>query len=324
MAKDNQNIIKLAKEVIQTELNAIANLPKHLNDNFVLAVKAILTCKSRVVVTGIGKSAIIGQKITATFNSTGTPSLFMHAADAIHGDLGMIQSGDVILALSKSGNTPEIKELAPLLKRNDNILIVITAQEQSSLAQFADFVLLSPIEQEADPNKLAPTASTTCQLVLGDALAMCVQSLRGFTANDFALLHPGGSLGKQLYLKVTDLLKQHTGMPQVLPSASLSELIVEISSKRLGATAVVDAQMRVCGIITDGDLRRMLQKNDLAQPKTAAEIMSHSPKYISSDALAVDALQLLKKYNINQLLVADEGIYKGMLHLHDLLREGLL
>jgi arabinose-5-phosphate isomerase len=285
-------------------------------------VELIYASKGRLVVTGIGKSAIIAQKIVATMNSTGTPSIFMHAADAIHGDLGTIQQEDVVICISKSGNTPEIKVLVPLLKQGGNKLIALVGNKESYLAVQADHILDSTVEKEACPNNLAPTSSTTAQLAMGDALAVCLLEKRGFSSNDFAKYHPGGALGKKLYLKVSDLSVQNQ-KPQVKPTDSLKSVILEISSKRLGATAVVD-NGELAGVITDGDLRRMLERGDSIEKLTAADIMNKTPKKIEAEELAVNAMSLLEKHNITQLIVTEKGKYFGFVHLHDLLKEGII
>ena len=319
--KTEKEILDIAKKALKIESEAILQLQNQLNSDFYYSVKKIFESKGRVVVTGIGKSAIIANKIVATFNSTGTPSLFMHAADAIHGDLGMIQQEDVIICISKSGNTPEIKVLAPLLKQSGNVLIAMVGNIDSYLAKQADFVLDTTVEIEACPNNLAPTTSTTAQLAMGDALAVCLLETREFGASDFAKYHPGGALGKKLYLKVGDLSMQNE-KPLVQVAEKLPKIILEISSKRLGMTAVIDNGTLV-GVITDGDLRRLMEKgfhNDL----TAAEIMSKNPKFIQKDELAVVALELMKKNNITQLIVMDANSYEGVIHLHDLIREGIL
>ena len=286
-------------------------------------MREIHVCRGRVVITGIGKSAIIANKIVATMNSTGTPALFMHAADAIHGDLGMIQPEDVVICLSKSGNTPEIKVLVPLLKRRGSKLVALVSNTKSYLAEQADFVLNATVAEEACPNNLAPTTSTTAHLALGDALAVCLLELKNFTSEDFARYHPGGALGKQLYLKVSDILGKNE-LPVVAPEAPLRDVIIEISSKRLGATAVTTPDKKLAGIITDGDLRRMLQtQNDISQIK-AADIMTRTPKSIAREAFAVEALQLMQANNISQLVVTDGDEVAGFIHLHDLLKEGIV
>ncbi|GIV36620.1 MAG: D-arabinose 5-phosphate isomerase [Cyclobacteriaceae bacterium] len=317
-----KNIKNIAREVLINESKAIERLTDYINDEFEACVQAIYSAKGRVVVTGVGKSAIIANKIVATLNSTGTPALFMHAADAIHGDLGMVQPEDIVICISKSGNTPEIKVLVPLLKRRGSLLVALVSNTDSYLARQADFVLNATIEKEACPNNLAPTTSTTAHLALGDALAVCLVHLRNFTQSDFALFHPGGSLGKQLYLKVSDIAV-HNALPMVSPDAPLREVILEISSKRLGCTAVAADDNKLLGIITDGDLRRMLEKNpDLAALK-ARDIMTHNPKSIQKDEFAVKALQQMQENNITQLVVLDGEKISGFVHLHDLLKEGI-
>jgi arabinose-5-phosphate isomerase len=319
----NDRIRAVALETIDIEIDTLRDLRDSVNDDFVEAVKTIYQALGRVVVTGIGKSAIVAQKIVATMNSTGTPALYMHAADAIHGDLGMIRSSDVVICISKSGDTPEIKVLVPILKNFGNPLLAIVANRDSFLAQAADYVLLTPIGKEADPNNLAPTSSTTAQMTMGDALAMALLEVRGFSRQDFAQFHPGGALGKQLYLRVSDLYTQHES-PAVLPDASLHATILEMTSKRLGAVAVVNEQQEILGVITDGDLRRMLEKSVDYQALSAKNIMSSSPSMIQKDALAVKALELMRQKSISQLLVAEGNVYLGMVHLHDLLREGIV
>jgi arabinose-5-phosphate isomerase len=318
-----KNIKKIAREVLINESQAIQNLTTLIDDSFEACVNEIYSAKGRVVVTGIGKSAIIANKIVATLNSTGTPALFMHAADAIHGDLGMIQSEDIVMCLSKSGNTPEIKVLVPLLKRRGSKLVALVSNTNSYLAQQADFVLNATIAEEACPNNLAPTTSTTAHMALGDALAVCLLKLREFTSNDFAEFHPGGSLGKQLYLKVSDI-SIHNALPMVRAETILRDVILEISSKRLGCTAVVNENSKLLGIITDGDLRRMLQKDINITQITAADIMSQNPKKIEKDEFAVKALHLMQENNITQLVVMDGENLAGFIHLHDLLKEGIV
>ncbi len=318
-------ILEIARQTIQLEADALQTLADSLDDStdFQRCIEALAQSKGRLVLTGIGKSAIVAQKIVATLNSTGTPALFLHAADAIHGDLGMILPDDFVLCISKSGETSEIKVLIPLLKNFGNPLIAMTANRQSTLARMANYLLWTPVDQEADPNNLAPTTSTIAQMALGDALAMALLSYKGFSAADFAKFHPGGALGKQLYLRVRDLYLLHE-RPVVRTNASLQDVILEISSKRLGATAVLDENDQLAGIITDGDLRRMLhQQRDFSQVK-AADILSPAPKTIEPDALAVEALALLRSFSITQLVVLDKGQYLGIVHLHDLIREGLV
>jgi arabinose-5-phosphate isomerase len=304
-------------------LKQIQNLTTLIDESFEACVNEIYSAKGRVVVTGIGKSAIIANKIVATLNSTGTPAMFMHAADAIHGDLGMIQSNDIVICLSKSGNTPEIKVLVPLLKRRGSKLVALVSNTNSYLAQQADFVLNATIAEEACPHNLAPTTSTTAQLALGDALAVCLLELRHFSSRDFAEFHPGGSLGKQLYLKVSDIYTQNA-LPLVSPQTLLKDVILEISSKRLGCTAVIDANSKLLGIITDGDLRRMLQKDINIANIKAVDIMSKTPKKIEKDEFAVKALHQMQENNITQLVVMDGEKIAGFIHLHDLLKEGIV
>jgi arabinose-5-phosphate isomerase len=318
----DKNIRKTAKRVLQNEANAILKLSDYLDEDFEACVECILASKGRVVITGIGKSAIIATKIVATLNSTGTPALFMHAADAIHGDLGMIQRDDVVICISKSGNTPEIKVLVPLLKNLGSVLVALVSNTKSYLAEQADFVLNATIEEEACPNNLAPTTSTTAHLALGDALAVCLLESKGFTPEDFARYHPGGSLGKQLYLKVQDIVDSQQ-IPKVKESASLSEVIVEISSKRLGATAVVNDQDLLKGIITDGDLRRMLQKTLDISSLCAADIMTVNPKTISSGEFAIRAMNLMRNHNITQLVAMNGDKIAGFVHIHELMKEGI-
>lgn len=316
-------IVELAKLTLTIEADAVRNLQKYINADFVSCVKLIYESKGRVVVTGIGKSAIIAQKIVATFNSTGTPSVFMHAADAIHGDLGTLQQDDVVICISKSGNTPEIKVLVPLLKTGGNKLIALVGNIESYLAKQSDYILDTTVEKEACPNNLAPTTSTTAQLAMGDALAVCLLDYRGFSSKDFAKYHPGGALGKRLYLKVGDIAVQNQ-KPQVGPDDSIKSVIIEISSKRLGATAVIDEAGNLAGVITDGDLRRMLEKADSIADLKASDIMNKSPKRMEADELAINAMHVLEQYNITQLIVTDKGLYCGFVHLHDLLKEGII
>lgn len=317
-----ERIISVAKNTIETESKAIANLSHLVNDEFAGAVDYIYNSKGRVIVTGIGKSANIATKIVATLNSTGTPAIFMHAADAIHGDLGTIQQNDTVICISKSGNTPEIKVLVPLIKAIDNKLIAITGNGESFLGQQADFVLNAYVEKEACPNNLAPTTSTTAQLVIGDALAMCLLDLRGFSSKDFAKFHPGGSLGKKLYLRVSNLTSLNE-KPQVSPDTDVKKVIVEISEKMLGVTAVVEND-EIIGIITDGDLRRMLTKTDNFAGLTAKDIMTHNPKKIANNAMAVEAMEMMDKYGITQILAEDKGKYSGVVHIHNLTKEGII
>ncbi|RKT00036.1 SIS domain-containing protein [Flavobacterium sp. 123] len=317
-----ENILASAKKTILSESQAIAKLTDFLDENFINATQSIYNSKGRLVVTGIGKSAIIAQKMVATFNSTGTPSLFLHAAEAIHGDLGMIQNDDVIICISKSGNSPEIKVLVPLLKRFGNTLIGITGNMTSFLAKGSDFILNTTVDAEACPNNLAPTNSTTAQLVMGDAIAICLMEMRDFKAEDFAIYHPGGALGKKLLLRVKDML-ENSLKPMVDPNASIKKVIFEISEKRLGVTAVVENK-KVIGIITDGDIRRMLNDRDSFTDLTAKDIMTKNPKMTSSNAMVVDAFNIMEDYSITQLVVVDDMEYKGVLHLHDILKEGII
>jgi arabinose-5-phosphate isomerase len=320
--KEDKSIKEIAVRTITEEGEAIVSLVHSINDDFVKCVVLILHSKGRVIVTGIGKSAIIGAKLAASLNSTGTPSIFMHAADAIHGDLGTIQKEDIIICLSKSGETPEIKILIPLLKLYGSSLIAIVGNPQSYLAKQADYILDATVKKEACPNNLAPTSSTTAQMVMGDALTVCLLECRGFTTSDFAKLHPGGALGKQLYLKVADLYINNQ-VPKVQLTDSIKTIILEISSKRLGATAVLD-HGELKGIITDGDLRRMLEKTTDFGSFTASDIMNLSPKTVGPDNLVVNALTIMRKNNITQLLVTDKDRYLGVLHLHDILKEGII
>ena len=316
------SILNTAKKTIAIEQNAIANLSNLLDDDFANAVELIYNSKGRVIITGIGKSAIIANKIVATLNSTGTPAVFMHAADAIHGDLGLILEDDVVICISKSGNTPEIKVLVPLIKNAKNKMIAITGNNTSFLAQQADYILNAYVEQEACPNNLAPTTSTTAQLVIGDALAICLLELRGFSSKDFAKYHPGGALGKRLYLRVSDLSSVNQ-KPQVTLNTNVKEVIVEISEKMLGVTAVVEDH-KIVGIITDGDLRRMLTNTQNFSHLKASDIMSKNPKRIENSAMAIDAKELMEEHGISQLLAEENGNYAGVVHLHDLIKEGII
>ncbi len=317
-----ENILSTAKKAILSESESIKKLADYIDLSFAEAVEAIFHCKGRLVVSGIGKSAIIAQKIVATMNSTGTPSLFLHASEAIHGDLGMIQKDDVVVCISKSGNSPEIKILVPFLKQYAETLIAITGNTTSFLAKNSDLVLNTTVEAEACPNNLAPTNSTTAQLVMGDALAVCLMELRNFTATDFAKFHPGGALGKKLLLRVSDMLG-NTLKPSVSPETPIKKVIFEISEKRLGVTAVVENN-KVVGIITDGDIRRMLSHRDSLADVTAQDIMTKNPKVIESNAMVVDAFNIMEDFSITQLVVVNHGEYKGVLHLHDILKEGIV
>jgi len=320
--KEDKSIKEIAIRTITEEGEASVALVHSINDAFVKCVELIFHSKGRVIVTGIGKSAIVGAKLAASLNSTGTPSIFMHAADAIHGDLGTIQKEDIIICLSKSGETPEIKILIPLLKLYGSSLIAIVGNPDSYLAKQADYILDVTVKKEACPNNLAPTSSTTAQMVMGDALTVCLLECRGFTTSDFAKLHPGGALGKQLYLKVADLYINNQ-VPKVQLTDSITTIILEISSRRLGATAVLD-HGELKGIITDGDLRRMLEKTTNFGDLTASDIMNLSPKTVGPDTLVVNALTIMRKNNITQLLVTDQDRYLGVLHLHDILKEGII
>ena len=317
-----ETIINEAKKTILSESQSITKLLDFIDDHFVAAVELIFRSNGRVVVTGIGKSAIIAQKIVATLNSTGTPSLFLHAAEAIHGDLGMVQPGDPVICISKSGNSPEIKVLVPLLKRFGNPLIAITGNVASFLGKESDYPLNTYVEQEACPNNLAPTNSTTAQLVMGDAIAVCLMKMRDFKSEDFAKYHPGGALGKKLLLRVGDILDE-SHKPMVNPNSSIKDVIMEISEKRLGVTAVMD-QNKIIGIITDGDIRRMLNKTETITGLTAKDIMTEHAKSIKSTDLVSDALDVLENHAITQLAVIDNGTYKGIIHLHDILKEGII
>lgn len=316
------SIINTAKKTIEMESASILNLSNLVDQDFANAVELIYNSKGRVIITGIGKSAIIANKIVATLNSTGTPAIFMHAAEAIHGDLGLILQDDVVVCISNSGNTPEIKVLIPLIKRAHNKIIAITGNPESFLGEQADFILNAYVEKEACPNNLAPTTSTTAQLVIGDALAICLLELRGFSSNDFAKYHPGGALGKKLYLRVQDISSINE-KPKVNPNQTIREVIVEITEKMLGVTAVVEDE-KIIGIITDGDLRRMLTKVDDFSKLTAKDIMGANPKRVDSSAMAVDALEIMEANDISQLLVENNGKYEGVVHLHDLIKEGII
>ncbi|MBK5208584.1 MAG: KpsF/GutQ family sugar-phosphate isomerase [Flavobacteriaceae bacterium] len=319
--KNKNTIIENAKQTILIESKVIANLVNFLNEDFENAVNFIHHSNGRVIVTGIGKSANIATKIVATLNSTGTPAIFMHAADAIHGDLGIIQKNDVVVCISKSGNTPEIKVLVPLIKNYGNKVIAITGNPESFLGINANFTLNSFVEREACPNNLAPTSSTTAQLVIGDALAICLLELNNFSSKDFAKYHPGGALGKKLYLRVSDLIINNE-LPQVAPTTEIKDVIIEISKKRLGTTAVIENN-KIVGIITDGDLRRMLSVSPDISKIVAKDIMSKNPKTIQAEAMAIEALETMENNKISQILVEDNSVYVGVVHLHDLLKEGI-
>ena len=317
------SIKQVALRTIELEAQSVSGLASFINDDFEKAVHAIAEGKGRVVISGIGKTAVIAQKIVATFNSTGTPSIFMHAADAIHGDLGIVQQGDIVIIISKSGESPEVKVLVPLIRSLGNTLIGMVGNVDSFLAKNSSIILNTTVEQEACPNNLAPTTSTTAQLVMGDALAVCLMELKGFQGDDFAKIHPGGMLGKKLYLRVSDIYTSNE-KPKVLTGESLKDVIVEMTAKRLGITAVVDIDNNLLGIITDGDLRRMLEKSTAIDKVTADDIMTKDPKTIGPGEMAVDALDLLRKKEISQLAVTQDGKYLGIIHLHDLIREGLI
>ena len=317
-----ENILSSAKKTILSESESIKKIIDYLDHQFIDAVETIYNSKGRLVITGIGKSAIIAQKIVATLNSTGTPSLFLHAAEAIHGDLGMIQSQDVVICISKSGNSPEIKVLVPFLKNYGHTLIAITGNITSYLAKSSDLVLNTTVDAEACPNNLAPTNSTTAQLVMGDALAVCLMELRDFKAADFAKYHPGGALGKKLLLRVNDML-EHALKPNVSPDAPIKKVIFEISEKRLGVTAVIEDN-KVVGIITDGDIRRMLNNRDSIAGVIAQDIMTKNPKTITSTTMVIDAFNMMEDFAITQLVVVDHGEFKGILHIHDILKEGIV
>ena len=320
--KEKKSILSYARETIEHQANSIKNLYKLLTKDFEKAVNLINNTKGRVIVSGIGKSAIIAQKIVATFNSTGTPSIFMHAADAIHGDLGLIQNEDIIICISKSGNTPEIKALVPFIKKTNNKLIAITGETNSYLSEKSDIVISSYVDNEACPNNLAPTTSTTAQLVIGDAIAVCLVKLRGFSPNDFAKYHPGGTLGKRLFLKVKDLIDTKS-LPKVDASDLMKDVIIEISNKMLGITVVLDKN-KIVGVITDGDLRRQLLKSQDISKVKADEIMSKNPKIINKNLLATEALLIIKTNKISQLIVAEKNKYIGILHIQSLIKEGII
>lgn len=319
----SSNILSIARDTVAAEARSVSGLLNFINEDFEKAVQHIFHSPGRLVISGIGKSALIAQKIVASLNSTGTPSSFLHAADAIHGDLGMVQPEDTVMIISKSGESPEIKILAQLIKNFNNTIIALCGNDQSTLVRCADFFLNTTVPEEACPNNLAPTSSTTAQMVMGDAVAVCLMSLKGFNADDFARFHPGGTLGKKLYLRVSDLFVQNE-KPEVKPESSLKDVIIEMTRRRLGAAVVTDHLGHVMGIITDGDLRRMLEKNLYNENLTAQEIMSASPRIIDPSELAVHALNQMRSNNITQLVVADEKGYKGIIHLHDLVKEGIL
>lgn len=319
----NDIIKKNALRTINMQATSVNDLAAFIDDDFVAAIHAISKCKGRLVISGIGKSAIVAQKIVATMNSTGTPSLFMHAADAIHGDLGMVQQNDVVLLVSKSGDSPEIKVLTPFVKNFGNVLIGMVGNMQSYLAKQCDIIINTTVLQEACPHNLAPTNSTTAQMVMGDAIAICLMENKGFKTNDFAKYHPGGALGKKLYLRVADLILLHE-KPSVKTTDDIKNIIINITKSRLGAVAVTNEAGVLKGIVTDGDIRRMLEKYHDFTGLTAIDIMSNSPKSIESDVLAVHALEQMKASNISQLIVMNNGLYAGIVHLHDLIKEGII
>jgi len=315
--------MRVALRTIEMEAKAIRQLADQLDEQFEQAITCLSQCKGRVVISGIGKSAIIAQKIVATLNSTGTPALFLHAADAIHGDLGMVQQDDVVIIISKSGESPEIRVLLPLIRNFGNRIIAITGNLLSFLAKKSDFVLNTTVDQEACPNNMAPTTSTTAQLVMGDAIAVCLMEKRGFALEDFAKFHPGGTLGKKMYLRVSDLFAEHE-KPEVTVDQSVKEVIMEMTKKRLGVTGVTSKDGKLAGIITDGDLRRMLEKSDSIRDIRAMDIMTQNPKTIAPSEMAVRALDIMRRHSITQLVVAENETYLGILHLHDLVKEGLI
>ncbi|MDY0089158.1 MAG: KpsF/GutQ family sugar-phosphate isomerase [Flavobacteriaceae bacterium] len=318
----SEKILLMAKKTIDSESQSISKLSDLLTDDFVKVVELIYNLKGRLIVTGIGKSAIIAQKIVATFNSTGTPAMFLHASEAIHGDLGMVQPEDAVICISKSGNSPEIKILIPILNKFGNTLIAMTGNLTSFLAKHSKYVLDTTIDSESCPNNLAPTNSTTAQLVMGDCLAVCLMELRQFKSEDFAKYHPGGALGKKLLLRVKDLLDE-SKKPVVRPDTDIKTAIFEISEKRLGVTAVVENE-KILGIITDGDIRRMLSKTDNISGIKATDVMTINPKSVTPESMVVDALNLMEDFSITQLLVEENGTYKGIIHLHDILKEGVV
>lgn len=323
MENSQKKLVELAVGVIDQEAQAVSNLKQYINEEFIEIVNLIYNSKGRLIITGIGKSAIIGQKIVATLNSTGTPAIFMHAADAIHGDLGIIQPEDVVICISKSGNTPEIKVLVPLINRMGNKLVAMVSNVDSYLAKHSNYVIRATVDAEACPNNLAPTSSTTTQLVMGDALAVCLLKLRGFTPEDFAKYHPGGSLGKRLYLKVSDLIDEKV-RPCVKENETIPNTIFNISQNRLGATVVLGDADVMLGIITDGDVRRMVEKGIPFESLRAKDIMSRNPKVIELDELAVNAFNMMEKNKITSVVVMDGARYVGLVHIHDILREGIV
>ncbi len=319
----DRGIIETARQTIEAEGRSVLGLLDFVDEQFEKVVTLVYHNRGRLVISGIGKSALIAQKIVASLNSTGTPSIFLHAADALHGDLGMVQQEDVVMIVSKSGESPEIKALAQLIRNFKNPLIALCGNSNSTLVRYSNYFLNSTVPEEACPNNLAPTSSTTAQMVMGDALAVCLMALRGFKAEDFARFHPGGTLGKKLYLRVSDLFVQNE-KPEVKTNSPVRDVIIEITKKRLGAAVVTDEMKQVKGIITDGDIRRMLEKDIYGKDLLAKDIMSTSPKTIEPDAMAVEALDVMRSNNITQLVVADNNGYQGIVHLHDLLKEGLV
>ncbi len=318
-----QNIIEFGKKIIKLEQHTLGLLHDSIDVNFESAIHLISESTGRVILTGIGKSALIGKKIVATLNSTGTPAIFMHAADAIHGDLGIVQENDIVICISKSGETPEIKVLVPLVKRRGNQLIAIVSNQASYLSKRADVSLFVPVEKEADPNNLAPTSSTTAQLALGDAIAITLLQLKNFSTHDFAQFHPGGALGKQLFLRVADIYPNNES-PFVFENASIRDTIIEMTGKRLGTTVVLNSENHIVGIITDGDLRRMLENNFETKSLVAKDIMSKNPKTIEANELAARAMEVIQNNNISQLIVVEDNVYVGIVHLHDLIKEGVV
>lgn len=321
MEKDK--IISVASHAIELQAESVKQLKSFVNDDFAKAVQLIAASRGRLIVSGIGKSAIIAQKIVATLNSTGTPAVFMHAADAIHGDLGIIQKEDVVMIISKSGNSPEIKVLVPLVKNMGNTLVAMVGDTESHLAVHSQLVINTTVSKEACPNNLAPTTSTTAQMVMGDALAICLMEMKGFKSEDFARYHPGGALGKKLFLRVADLIAMNA-KPSVTPATGIREVIVEITRSRLGTVAVINEKQEIEGVITDGDIRRMMEKFPSIESLKASDVMGRSPKVIASEAMAAEALNMMRENNISQLLVAENGRYHGVIHLHDIIREGIL
>ncbi|MCI1779187.1 MAG: KpsF/GutQ family sugar-phosphate isomerase [Bacteroidales bacterium] len=323
MSISKEDLKELAVSVIEKEAQAVKKLVPFVDDSFMKVLDLVYEAKGRLIISGIGKSAIIGQKIVATLNSTGTPSVFMHAADAIHGDLGMVQKGDIVMCISKSGNTPEIKVLVPLIKRMGNTLVAMVSGMDSYLAKNSDYVIRTTVKSEASPHNLAPTTSTTTQLVMGDAIAICLLKMRGFSQEDFARYHPGGALGKRLYLRVEDLIDKEV-KPCVKEDESIPNTIINISQNRLGATVVLDKEGKLLGIITDGDVRRMVESGTPITSLCARNIMSRNPKVIESSELAVNAFDLMEKYKITSVVVMNKGEYVGLIHIHDILREGIV